>query len=194
MSLVNAYIIWSFINLRNSSKYLDRSKFYYNLVEGMLETSIFDERATTRTGRKKRKAQKNALSTPLNMESIEVEGHIIREFQPASHSHRLRPFRDENGHKVMYGTDGPRRNARTCVVCRKYSAQKRQSTKYYCVACQTPVCSPLTLREDVNGEKHLCWNILHQDVAMRRKVLKRLKRDSVQSPTTRSICFTEIAI
>ena len=84
---------------------------------------------------------------------------------------------DSEGNAILYGgpggQDGFEKSYKRCWVCyNTNTAESRKSmTSWYCSACQKPCC--ISLRKGYDGTLRSCWNELHQNKDLKRKVADR---------------------
>ncbi|KAL3662632.1 hypothetical protein V7S43_012483 [Phytophthora oleae] len=80
---------------------------------------------------------------------------------------------DADGYPVMYGSCGRDKRYGRCSVC--YYRGLRCNTDHYCACCQKPVCIRPRMYP---GEEHhkICWNVLHMDKEIVKRVQKKKKR------------------
>ncbi|ETL83125.1 hypothetical protein F442_17457 [Phytophthora nicotianae P10297] len=85
---------------------------------------------------------------------------------------------DADGYPVMYGSCGRDKRYNRCTVC--YYRGLRCNTDHYCACCQKAVC----IRPRIYpGEEHpkICWNVLHMDKELVKRVQKKKKRKASSS-------------
>ncbi len=72
---------------------------------------------------------------------------------------------DSDGYYVPYGSTGNLKMYQRCSVCYQKTKTKRVTT-YYCSCCRLAICSTDVVRSDENGNRYICWNVLHKDPVM----------------------------
>ncbi|OWY99733.1 hypothetical protein PHMEG_00029219 [Phytophthora megakarya] len=80
---------------------------------------------------------------------------------------------DADGYPIMYGSCGRDKRYGRCSVC--YFRGLRCNTDHYCACCQRAVCIRPRKYPGEENQK-ICWNVLHMDKEIVKRVQRKKKR------------------
>ena len=176
IALVNMYIIWKLVHY-GTPHMKTREDFYTSLAEEMFFYTGFDPIVRTRSLAKAVPSPSpvNRSKSPRgngerDLRAREYSGHEFTKYLSKPKKTRL-SVKLVKKEEYKYGYGGRDSKYRYCFVCARLAAGRHQ-TNLYCSCCRVPVCATNMLRKDKEGEPYLCWNELHDNVAMQRAVLK----------------------
>ena len=175
LALTNSYILWNMMHPNGTSNNYTRSEFLYKLVEGLLNYIPLDE-----TTRKTRYSSSKKRKQPQFTDLHDTTNHKMRQFRVKKNKTTRASQKDEydsDNKYIPFGSSGNPVQYQRCTICR-YKRNARVNTRFYCNICQVACCDKNVIREDIDGERYICWNVLHENDNLIKKVERKNKRVS----------------
>ena len=191
LSIVNAYILHNIAFPYGTPRYKSRPDFMYSLADEMVNYVHIEEMGQKR---KRRDVDTPVRSGNCYNNSSLMGEHVMKTTLPKSENKPVRNTRSKatsvDELPLMYGHTGKDQQYKDCVVCRHINGV-RIRTKFYCDRCQIPVCGDSKGQtNEETGEKMLCWDVLHSDNDLKRKMEnKALHRDITHGKNVRGLNF-----